>query len=888
MSFQPTGAEAGSGRAFSGQVGQLVRRVMRLDGMPAGGYAVANLVRCRQLDDQDRMIDPGPVELESCRDHLFRDLQRLKPRVILMMGQQVGRAVLTADLQADNRYGRVHRVQVAGRQYWAVQTVGPDQLAQFPALLSGLREAVLKAKDLAVRDHESMYCTDRWQVQTKITYCDTVTKVDKMVHRLLGAQPDQVCAFDVETRNLNARHGNQLITLQFCLDPARTYVVPYQYQYGPFFDDDLTRVKASLRRLFTEKPGFRAWITHNGVFEQLQVQQFITDGLTFRNAPMIDTMGLAFVMDENRVRAKKLIGQGLSLEDLSAELLGRNKYAGGDHVRLARKAGELYRLKPDDLLPYAADDAVLTWMLYHHLMELAARDRYADQAEKLSGELFGPTFRLFSKLKRNGLFVDLPHLRDLVSPDSPLLKRRAELDQLLRGSPNIQRANKLIVAHNTGNQRELFGKAWHFNHNKPDHRRILFFDAMQLAPITIKKTGPSVDKTFFEAYAEYDEIKWIQEDTSIKKLSTSYGSQVVEFVDPSCGNLDCSTDTRVRPDFGFVNTATGRPSCQAPNAQQVPRADNWAKASIKSMYCAAQSYGPWRPGRPVERVLVQLDYMANEVRWLAVLAQDQMLGNALLRGKTARDEFRRNPTPENAARARLAGDIHTQTASLMFGIPPEKVTKDLRQITKSIVFATIYGGGPKLIAAKTKKDDLEEVKALIRKFERSMPDANKWLKWIENFATENLFVESPLGRRRRLYEFLTDDDGEAAACRRIARNAPIQGVASDACLVGAALWMDWIEDHGRDWIITNVVHDSCVTEVPIGDLQEVLIEAEKCFTTRMMKKLKELWGVRFVCPLEVEFEVGVRWGEMRKLELHDADTADAIAWLQAGGIKKKF
>jgi uracil-DNA glycosylase family 4 len=885
VSWSPTGTEAGTARAFSGDAGQLVRRILRLEGLPAGGYACTSVVRCRQHDADQHVVAPGPQEVQACREHLARDLERLKPKVIVMMGPEVGQVMLPAERHANNRYGRVHRVKVAGHSCWAVQSVGLDMVAQYSALLTGLRDVLLKAKDLAARDTESIHCPDRWQVETKIRYCDTVDKVGRMVDYLLHkTTPDQVCAFDVETRNLNARHGNQLVTLQFCVDPTVAYVVPYQYQYGPFFEDDLPRVRDLLARLFTEKPGFGLWGTHNGSFEQSQVQQFILDGKTFRNAPMVDTMGDAYMLDENRARSYKLLGQGLSLKDLTAELLGRDTYQAT--ALQARAAGELYRLKPEELIPYAADDVVHTLMLRRYFTEIAAREQYGEAFEKLSRELFGPTFRLCSKLKRNGVYVDLPHLRDLVSPDSPLLKRRAELDATIRASPHVKAANKKIVAANTGNQRALYGEAWHFNHNKPAHKQTLFCDVMGLEPLAFGTNGPAIDKEFFDAYGEYDEVKWIQEDTSIKKLSTSYGNQIIEYVDPSYGNLDCSTDSRVRPDFGFVKTVTGRFACEGPNTQNVPRADNWAKASIKSMYCAPQSYGPWRPGKPVERVLLQLDYMANEVRWLAVLSQDTLLGEALRRGKEARDRFRRNPTPENAKIAKLAGDIHTQTAALMFGIAPEKVTKDLRQITKSIVFAIVYGGGPKLIAAKIKKTDLEEVKQLIRKFERTVPDANKWLKWIEKFADENLYVESPIGRRRRLFEFLTEDDGEVAGARRVARNAPIQGVASDACLVGAALWMDWIEDHDRDWTITNVVHDSCVTEVPIDDLREAIDQAEKCFTVRMMRKLKDLWGVKFICPLEVEFEVGVRWGEMRKLELHEADTAAAIEWLRAGGVKQ--
>ena len=125
------------------------------------------------------------------------------------------------------------------------------------------------------------------------------------------------------------------------------------------------------------------------------------------------------------------------------------------------------------------------------------------------------------------------------------------------------------------------------------------------------------------------------------------------------------------------------------------------------------------------------------------------------------------------------------------------------------------------------------------------------------------------------------------AANRLARNAPIQGMASDACIIGATLWLDHIEQHNRDWKIVNIVHDSCVTEVPIDEIEEAANIAERCFTVRMMRTIRDIWGLDFICPLEVELDFGIRWGAMRKLDPTPTGWRQMRSWLDAGGLDEK-
>lgn len=927
-------------RAFSAYSISFMQDVIGALGFPTNGYGFTSLLRCRPTDRDGSPRRPDQYELNLCRQHLERDLALMKPKVLICHGLPALRSLVPAYDHPKLKFNKFFDVEIGGKRYTALAIIKTHEVLNSTSLIPHYIEGITKAMAFAELGKDSIQHPSRWAADPTIHYCDSIAKIEEMVEFLLhGTKESDTVSFDVETRNLNSRYGNELVTLQFCVDPTKeVWVVPYKYRYGPFMETDLLMVKALIKRLFTEKPNFKYWLTHFGVFEQQQVMEFITDGVTFKNAPMVDIMALAYIIDENRVKTQKMIKQGLSLKVLASEYLGRDTY--DSQVLADREAGSLYKAKPEDLIPYAAEDVINTSLLYRYLRLMAKTDKYLDKALLLATNVFAGAFRLFAKIKRNGFFADLEHLRVLASKVSPIVDRMNEIEKELKALPNVQKANAILAKRQSGNQKAIFGTPWVFKLKKKEHLTTLFFEVMGLKPIAGKKKkktkGPSIDKLFYEAYAgsqatpvpnPIKEVALVQEHTGFKKLATGYTRKIIKLIDPNSKDIDHATDCRVRANFGFTDTVTGRPNCTGPNIQNVPRADTPTKASVKSMYCAQQSYGAWRPGKKVERVLMQLDYSAAEVRWWALISGDKILAEILRNGRFARMEYRKNPTPENKAKAEVAGDIHMQTARLMFPDQfaeidkKEKAAKDklkkattdeekkalekilkacktegkdLRQNTKAIVFALIYGGGPSLIAQRIQKeDDLPFVKQLCKDFADRFPSANRWLRWIEGQAKEQYFVESPIGRRRRLPEYLIDAETfrnlewTHASASRLARNAPIQGVASDGCIIGATFWLDYIEEHGKDWKIVNIVHDSCVTEIPIEDMEEAARAAEKCFTVKMMNRIRDIWGVDFICPLEVDLDFGVKWGSMKKMDWNPEEIEKMKVWLAAGGEDAK-
>jgi DNA polymerase-1 len=208
----------------------------------------------------------------------------------------------------------------------------------------------------------------------------------------------------------------------------------------------------------------------------------------------------------------------------------------------------------------------------------------------------------------------------------------------------------------------------------------------------------------------------------------------------------------------------------------------------------------------------------------------------------------------------------------MYKVPITQVTKSQRTDTKSIVFGTMFGRGVKAIAAQLRIDNIRDVQDRIDSFFAQFPAAEEWMYEIEKQGEKDGYVESPIGRRRRLLTFQMGygDDGEIARARRIARNAPIQGISSDGAFLGAALFCDWLIEEGKwhphptkeCWQLQDVVHDSLVLQVPIEDVPEALRELKPWFTDKLMERMVDVWGVDFNIPLEVDFEFGLKWGEI--------------------------
>lgn len=849
------------GAPLSSRDGFFLRNAFRKKFKNEEKFAYINIVRCAppehttndQIVQQTIPICPF-VQLE---------IARMNPKLIVLLGDTVARGILKGEQNIPALKNRVITRELFGQMRNIYLTFNPGKIMAFLPYL-----------EFFVHDIEKIYnfvkIKDLPDNSKTVNYklLNTVDLVRKYVDFLLHKTKAKYVGFDIETTNLNKTVGNNILTLQFATNTNEGVVIPLGHKDTPFTAPEQQEVKDLLYKLFTEKPAFKYWVTHNGKFEQIVISSIITKGKKFDNVPMLDTLAGMFLLNENRATMRGVGVGGFSLGNIAREFLNF------DYGKLKAMRNNLNDYPLEEVAAYGALDAAKTLALFKIEEMYAKSQNYYTDWFKLLVYLYSPAFGTLAQMERNGFYIDKDTARYLKNKNSPLQHRMYEIMGELRTLPTVKEASE-ILRNNDVKVKPIWGTPNTFDLKHKDHLVTLFKDVMQLEVDYTDKGNYTVGKAFFEKYKDIQEVKLISEHAEMKKLFTSYAPKLVKIIDQSLSTEYDGMDSRVRPNFSITHVVTGRSASAEPNLQQIPRATSKERAMVKNLFRAQQNEDVlYKLNNKIPctvddgvRCLVQLDYMANEVRWWAIFAQDKELGEVLTNGKKLRDAYRNNPTPELKKKAKVEGDTHIQTASRMFNIPIDKVTDKERQPSKNIVFGWMYGRSTASIAQQLassqwdqEKEDWEtfvnKVQGYCDTFGKLYPQAEQWLYEIEKKAQTLGYAESLIGRRRRLDAYYISTDKKLmASANRKARNSPIQGNASDAALIGVSLLQNYINKYDKDWKIENAVHDSCIVEISVKELEEYVAVAEKIFTTQTMNYMTKIWGVKFICPLEVEFEI---------------------------------
>jgi len=261
---------------------------------------------------------------------------------------------------------------------------------------------------------------------------------------------------------------------------------------------------------------------------------------------------------------------------------------------------------------------------------------------------------------------------------------------------------------------------------------------------------------------EHPAIEKLLEYRSVQKLLSSYGPSMLDHINPVTG--------RIHADFRQMGATGGRMSCSDPNLQQVPNTPEY-----RSCFRA-----------PAGRKLVIADYSQIELRILADWSQDTALVKALLSGE----------------------DLHCVTASQMFGIPLEEVTKDQRSAAKQLNYGIMYGLGAQGLGSRI-GCSLEVAEVLLRKYFEAYSGVAAFLRDAADRAVTDRESRTRSGRLI-YFSFDANDRAQVAGMQRLGKNAPIQGSSADIIKRALTLLHDALK--GIDARIVNCVHDEIVVE----------------------------------------------------------------------------
>lgn len=350
-----------------------------------------------------------------------------------------------------------------------------------------------------------------------------------------------------------------------------------------------------------------------------------------------------------------------------------------------------------------------------------------------------------------------------------------------------------------------------FNLNSPQQLAEVLFKRLGIGIKGVKKTKKGQLSTAFENLEAlkktHSVIPLILRYREIFKLKSTYIEPLIRFAEK---------DGRIHTTYVQTGTATGRLSSQEPNLQNIPTGSDWAK-KIRNAFLADKG-----------RSFIAFDYSQIELRILASLSEDKNMIEIFNRGE----------------------DIHTATAASIFDVPEEKITMEMRRTAKTLNFGIIYGMG-EVSFAETSGLTRDEARKFIDEYFEKFSAVRKWQEKVKEEARTFGFVKNLNGRRRWLFDIVSNHRGLAAENERAAVNMPIQSLDADIMKM-AMLELHKITGEKIRMLLT--IHDELLFEIGDDIIKETI--------PKIRDKMESVY--KLSVPLKVDVSVGKRWGEMEK------------------------
>jgi DNA polymerase I len=370
-------------------------------------------------------------------------------------------------------------------------------------------------------------------------------------------------------------------------------------------------------------------------------------------------------------------------------------------------------------------------------------------------------------------------------------------------------SEELATEHKTLEQEMYTMAGYEFNIGSPAQLSEVLFTKLQLPTAGIKKgkTGYSTgQKELDKLRGQHPIIELIERTRELAKLKNTYVDTLP---------LDADENGRIHTTFNQDVAATGRLSSMGPNLQNIPVRSDLGRR-IREAFVPDKG-----------NVFVSADYSQFELRLAAVLADDKKLIN----------DFNGDV------------DIHTKTASEVYGIPMDDVTKNQRRDAKVINFGVLYGMSPHGLSAATGMSFPEAKKFIDHYFEVRGPIRTFIDSTLEKAQTEG-YVETYFGRRRPTPDVNSSNFMVREGAKRAAANMPIQGTEADLMKLAMLRVDEKIADLGQQLL---QIHDSILVECESKNAEKI---AEILQTT--MEDIYPELGVH----LRVDVSTGENWGEL--------------------------
>ncbi|MGI8470002.1 MAG: DNA polymerase [Pyrinomonadaceae bacterium] len=586
-------------------------------------------------------------------------------------------------------------------------------------------------------------------------YFQLITDAETLRNACEQLKQKDVLGFDTETTALDPYQG--IIRLVQLSDGTDTKVIDLK----PFAEKgDLKTLPelAPLRDLLAAPKPVKVahnakfdakWIKHhlgvevNGIFDTLLASQLIAAGDQDRrhNLAEVAQVFLGIELDKSE-----------QVSDWSAAELSQSQ------------------------IEYAAKDAAIMVDLRGKIVERLRTDELIKTA-KLEFDCVMP----IAEMELNGFYLDKARwLEQLEKVKKEQEKVALELQQML--SAGVAQGSLFGAAEiNLNSQTQVTDALKNLGVPVPETTR-----GWQLQPLA----------------AKYPVVEKLLEYRGVAKSLTSFGENILEFIEPKTG--------RIHSDFRQIGAPTGRFSCSKPNIQQIPHGTEYRRCFRA----------------PEDKKLVIADYSQIELRILAEFSADENFINAFVSGE----------------------DFHTTTAAQVFNIKPEEVTSDQRSFAKRLNFGVVYGIGASRFAMMTGLTQTE-AENIMRRYFGTYRKLDAWLREAGQKVLTQRLARTASGRMMR-FRFEEGDRQAMASARRNGMNMPIQGTSAD--ILKRALRLLHDEINGTSARLVNIVHDEVILECDAAEAETAARKLEKAMRAAGEEYVKKV-------PVKVDVQIADEW-----------------------------
>ena len=346
-----------------------------------------------------------------------------------------------------------------------------------------------------------------------------------------------------------------------------------------------------------------------------------------------------------------------------------------------------------------------------------------------------------------------------------------------------------------------------FNIDSTKQLADVLFNKLGLPAQKKTKTGYSTDaETLNKLKNKHPIVEDILDYRQVTKLISTYAEGLLKV---------CDENSKIHTVLNQTGTATGRLSSAEPNLQNIPVRTELGRR-FRKYFVASDA----------DSIIIDADYSQIELRLLAAISDDSTMISAFKNGE----------------------DIHTSTASKVFGVPAELVTSELRKRAKAVNFGIVYGIGEHSLSEDLGISRLQ-AKQYIESYLSGFPYVNDYLINIKNQAREFGYVSTLFGRRRYIPELAASNKNIQHFGERVAMNSPIQGTAADIIKIAMVNVYKRFKAENVNARLILQVHD------------ELLVEARAECADMAQKILAEEMenAVKLTVPLDVDVGIGETW-----------------------------